>query len=144
MAADDESTRGTIQAIGGVILAAVAGWFGLRKQQVQSSHEADARKHEAEVRRLESEVLEHELDSKDRQRLGTRIARLEFALDAKDEQIRLLQDKLVQLSDDRGRLQLDMGKAIAKCGGCSYCNCGCSSCSPCTNRKPKGGPDDLS
>ena len=125
MAADDESTRGTVEAVGGVIgllVTMVAGWFGLRKQQVQS------------------ETQEHETDSKDRQRLGDRIDKLEKALDSKDEQIETLQNKIMQLSDDRGRLQLDMGKAIAKCGGCSYCNCTCQLCLPCTNKNPKGEP----
>lgn len=117
--ADDESTRNTVQAVAGVVLAAVAGWFGLRKQQVQ----ADAQ--------------EHETDSKEKQRLEERIDKLEAALNSKDGQIEALQNKIMQLSEDRVKLQLDMGKAIAKCGGCDLCNCPCSSCSPCTNKKPK-------
>lgn len=136
---DNDSTRGWLEIGGGAVVALLTGWFGLRRQQVASEADVEARKTEAETRKLESEVLEHELDSQDRARLDTRIARLEAALDAKDGQIDALRDKLLSLSDNHTRLQIEMGRAIAKCTGCGYCNCKCESCSPCTNRKPQGG-----
>lgn len=140
---DDNSTRGWIEIAGGAFLAVITGWFGLRKQQVASSSDTEARKTEAEARRLETEVLEHELDAQDRARLGTRIARLETALDAKDVLIDGLRERMATLLDNHTRLQIEMGRALSKCAGCSYCNCNCPKCKDCTNRKP-GGTNDPS
>lgn len=136
---DDNSTRGWLEIGGGAVVALLTGWFGLRKQQVATESDVEARKTEAETRKLESEVLEHELDYQDRYRLGTRIARLEAALDAKDVLLDGLRDKMTVLSDNHTRLQIEMGRALAKCAGCSYCNCICDKCKDCTNRKPQGG-----
>lgn len=126
MAADEETTRTSAEIVIAAILAIFTGLFGLRQKQLES-------------RRAEVDVEDKEHDLQEKDHLVTRIEKLEAALDAKNSQIDSFRDKSEELAEEHIRLQLNMGKAIAKCNNCGYCNCNCELCAPCKNKKPSGG-----
>ena len=126
MAADDETTRSGAEIAIAAILAIFTGLFGLRQKQLES-------------RRAEVEVEDKEHDLHEKDRLVSRIEKLESALDTKNDQLDSFRKRSEELTEEHSRLQINMGKAISKCSGCEYCNCPCSDCVPCKNKKPIGG-----